>query len=102
MNTFEVGFRPDLLPLLAKPCVCQFARNHPFSFKTIASNHSHEPLLQRRAVLRAGEEAAVMSFKVIDFGHARLIGDKPGAKLPGSPAMEKWYRRCLPLFTILL
>ncbi len=35
-----------------------------------------------------------MSFKVIDFGHARLIGDKPGAKLPGSPAMEKWYRRC--------
>ena len=47
----------------------------------------------KNAIAGAGEEAAVMSFKVIDFGHARLIGDKPGASLPGSPQMEKWYRR---------
>ena len=37
-----------------------------------------------------------MSFKIIDFGHARLLGDKRGASLPGSPQMEKWYRRCRP------
>ena len=42
----------------------------------------------------AGEDPTVMSFKIIDFGHARLLGDKPGASLPGSPQMEKWYRRC--------
>ena len=65
----------------------------PF-YDTVMSDHFHQPLLRHRALVPAGEEATVMSFKVIDFGHARLIGDKPGAKLPGSPAMEKWYRRC--------
>ena len=66
---------------------------HAHDFAKLWHHHNCLPShTERRA--RAGEDPGVMSFKIIDFGHARLLGDKRGASLPGSPQMEKWYRRC--------
>ncbi len=62
----------------------------------MASSVVRHQTLDGEAAVCAGEDPAVMSFKIIDFGHARLLGDKRGASLPGSPQMEKWYRRCPP------
>lgn len=34
-----------------------------------------------------------LKFKIIDFGHSRLLKDRSGQPLPEAPAMEHWYRR---------
>lgn len=38
----------------------------------------------------------VLQFKIIDMGHARLLGDKANQKLPAAPMFEKFYRRYGP------
>jgi hypothetical protein len=37
-----------------------------------------------------------LQFKIIDMGHARLLGHKTDHKLPQAPVMEKMYRRFVP------
>lgn len=34
-----------------------------------------------------------LKFKIIDFGHSRLLKDRSGQPLPQAPALEHWYRR---------
>lgn len=39
------------------------------------------------------KKAKELEFKIIDYGHARLVGNKTETQLPEPPAMEHWYRK---------